>query len=184
MWFRRAADFPAAKSEATYIVDSRQEAPDGPRKLLGEVKIEDGRFTLTTNSRERFDAARASLERVDRVKLISVKARPTPVRTRETAPASVISDEPPTDPQHGPDVVDERLLESARMFLTNHYRQWVDQPNPALRGRTPRQAAKDPRLRAQLAAMVRTMPDPVNLGDDGIRLNAPRRMLLTELGLD
>lgn len=97
---------------------------------------------------------------------------------------------PATSDRDHDDVSDEPIelepedIEAMRDYLTRYYRQWLDQPIPALDDQTPRQAATQPGLRSQLAAMIRAMPDPADMGTTGITLNAPRQTLLSELGLD
>jgi hypothetical protein len=41
--------------------------------------------------------------------------------------------------------------------LHRHFTEWLDQPVPALDGRTPRAAARDPRLRPKLIQLLREM---------------------------
>ena len=41
--------------------------------------------------------------------------------------------------------------------LHRHFTEWLDQPVPALNGRTPRAAARDPRLRPRLIQLLREM---------------------------
>ncbi len=179
VWFRPGTEISTDKVvKGTHMINTHFDTSTGPATLLGHIELHDGRFTLTTNSRERFDTARAALEQVKGVRLISVEAEPiTPSRQEPTTAT-------PMHREDDPIVADKAMLDTARDFLTNHYRQWLDLPIPALRGKTPRQAAKDPKLRRQLAAMIRAIPDPTNLGDNNIRINAPRQMLLAELGLD
>jgi hypothetical protein len=45
----------------------------------------------------------------------------------------------------------------AKQFLERHYREWPDYPLPALKGKTPRQAMKSKRGRAQVDALLRVM---------------------------
>ena len=41
--------------------------------------------------------------------------------------------------------------------MHRHFTEWLDQPVPALEGRTPRAAARDPRLRSKLVQLLREM---------------------------
>jgi hypothetical protein len=180
VWFRRGTEASDRNATGTHIVEARCNTSAGSATLLGQIELHSGRFTLTTNSRERFDTARAALEQVNGVRLTSVEAQPLTNLANATKP----DDDILTQPEDDSFVLDEAMLDAAREYLTNHYRQWLDYPLPALRGKTPRQAAKDPKLRQQLAALIRAMPDPANLSDGSIQINAPRQMLLAELGLD
>jgi hypothetical protein len=187
VWFRPNTPMPADKLQATHLLDTQCHTTAGPVTLLGQIEWRAGRLTLTTNSRERFDAARAMLELIKGVRLISVQAKPIPHPTDDAADLdddAEPDDDAPTQPDDASFVPDEAMLDAARDFLANHYRRWLDLPIPALRNKTPRQAAQDPKLRPQLAAMVRAMPDPTNLSDRNIQITAPRQMLLAQLGLD
>ncbi len=175
VWFRRGTDMVAGDTGGTHRFETHHEAAEGAVTLLGQLELEDGRVTLTTNSRERLDTARALLERVDGIKLQSLEAQSLD-KMAESKATTDIGDSPTT--------LDEDHIDAARDYITHHYRQWLDHPLPALAGKTPRQAAKTPKLRQKLAAMVRAMPDPTNLSDSNIQINAPREMILKELGLD
>ncbi len=174
IWHRNPAAAPTCDHDGTHRFETLQETAAGPRTLLGRVELSGRKATLTTNSRPRFESARAMLEQVKGVKLLSCETE-SPTHPKRAARIEDI------DPNDGPTAADPGEIEAARAFLANYYRQWLDQPVPALGGKTPRQAAKDSRLRPQVAALIRGMPDPAS---PGVTINAPRQMLLAELGLD
>jgi hypothetical protein len=52
-------------------------------------------------------------------------------------------------------------------IMRNHYRAWVDEKLPALRGRTPREAVRDADGREAVAALI------LELERDGARMRPP-----------
>lgn len=144
--------------------------------VIAQLEIKGNRLTLHTNSRERLDLALPTVKSMDGIKLESVQTHP-PGEHSTAGPST-------SDTSAEPIELEPEDVEAMRDYLTRYYRQWLDQPIPALNDQTPRQAATQPKLRTQLAAMIRAMPDPTDLGTTGITLNAPRQMLLSELGLE
>jgi len=175
VWLRPDIEKPADQVRGTHEFELHQEDADRTVVRLAQLEVGDGEITLHTNSRERFEAGRAVLERIPGVVLRSVQTfdRPEAGVTESSAEA-----DEPAEP------LDEQTIEALQAYITQHYRQWLDQPLPALDGRTPRQAATHRKLRPRLAAMVRAMPDPVNPTHADVTIQAPREMLLAELGLD
>ena len=170
VWFRPNTEMkPGA---GTHVFETHHESSNGPVTLLGQIAYEQGRLKLTVNSSERLDALRAMLEQIEGVEFLSVESQPITQPT-ESEPAPDESDDPID--------LNEDEMEAAQAYLNQHYRQWLDMPIPALGDKTPRQAAKSPKLRQKLAVMIRAMPDPTN---DRIQISAPREMMLAELGLD
>jgi hypothetical protein len=67
-----------------------------------------------------------------------------------------------------PEGIPAEVLEDLTLdFQARHYRKWLDEEIPALDGRTPRQAAKDPARRLRLAQLIRDL--------EGMYLAALRR---------
>lgn len=176
VWLRAGRKIPAAKEQDAKLFDTYVEGTGGMATVLAQLEINGNRVTLHTNSRERLDLALATMKSVDAVKLKSVQTH-APGEHSTAGPNA-------SDSSAEPSELEPEDIAATRDFLTRYYRQWLDQPIPALNDQTPRQAATQPKLRTQLAAMIRAMPDPSNLGSTGIKLNAPRQMLLSELGLE
>lgn len=160
--------------------DTVADTDDGPRTLLGRLAFDGDGFTLTTNSAQRHEAARALLEQVNGVALESVEVQdPADMKDRDGAAGG---DDSVGGAEEAP--LDADDVAAARQYLERHYRRWLDVPIPALKDKTPREAAADPKLRPRLAALVRSIPDPVGIEAGGVQIAAPRAMLLAELGLD
>ena len=191
VWFREGVpgSTPVAPSASGNAVPSvGRDQADERATLLGRLKFEESRMVLTVNSRERFDAARTVLERAKGVVFQSLEVQ-SPADIAETN-QNETNENDPIDRFVAPDTIPastdeaEAMAEAARSYIANHYRQWLDHPLPALKGKTPRQAAKDPKLREKLAAMIRAIPEPTDLGDGNIQISVPREQMIVQLGLD
>jgi hypothetical protein len=55
------------------------------------------------------------------------------------------------------DIQPETQEELVGQYYEQHYRKWVDEPLPALRGRTPREAAAQARERPRVVALLKEM---------------------------
>jgi hypothetical protein len=122
--------------------------------LLGTVTIEEGVLRAEVNSAER--AARIQEEITsrlgDRVVLTGTDAM-TAEEMMAQATAAVESDQ---ERDADDDIDDERAAELAAIrteILAKHLDEWVDEPLPALDGKTPRQAAKSALGRERLEAL-------------------------------
>jgi len=55
------------------------------------------------------------------------------------------------------DIPPDVAAEITAQFYDEHYRKWLDMPLPALRGRTPREAASVPTARTKLVSLLKAM---------------------------
>jgi hypothetical protein len=131
-----------------WLAASADEA--GFRRGFGAFVLEKGRVVLETMSRERAERRRTLLE---------AAAGPA-VAYRATSHASVqralerLPDRP-ARPEDG--VPPEAAAEIVQAFYERHYRGWLDEPLPALDGRTPREAAGLKAARPKLIALLKDM---------------------------
>lgn len=176
VWLRAGQNIPAVKEPDTKMFETHAQGPGGMATMLAQLEINGNHLTLHANSRDRLDLALETLMRIEGIKVESIQTHAPGDPARTDSNTSNTSDQPIA--------LEPEEIEAMRDYLTNYYRQWLDQPIPALNNRTPRQAATQPNLRIRLAAMIRAMPDPADMGSAGITLNAPRQMLLSELGLE
>ncbi len=131
-----------------------EEAAEGPRRSYGNIEIRGGKLRLECNSRARLATGRKlvekhggswirhlgdSFESQDALKRKAREGKPRPKTNRGSALP--------------PEVEREVLLK----FKAEHYERWIDQPLPALEGRTPRQASRSPAGRRALEDLLRTM---------------------------
>ncbi len=79
--------------------------------------------------------------------------------TRRFAPPALQNTE---DPAQRLDPADPEIAAALEQFIRDYEQQWLDQPIPALAGRTPRQAAADPTRRGDLIRLLDCFPEHAN----------------------
>ncbi len=145
------------------------------RTVLGTFQRVGDEIVLSVNSRERMERARRWIEEIPGVRFLQQTERPFDPRDL-SIPADdrmVRGTEDPPAPE---------LLAAIRSAVHDHSMRWLDEPVPALAGRTPRAVAVDPEGRERVARMIRSMP-PAG-GPGGISIDPPREEMLRELGLE
>jgi hypothetical protein len=119
--------------------------------VVGRFTVDAGRLRLETNSVERADDLRSRLEQACGALMrhrIREHVDPTSsVRPHDHAP--------PSSPSKEPNANEARV--ALQEFKRAHYEQWLDEPLPALSGRTPRQAVRSKLGREQVDIVLRTM---------------------------
>lgn len=121
--------------------------PDGEQAVIGRVWVEPTELRVETNSVTRADALRTRIEKACG-SWICHRAR------EHTDPQVLLKDrkEPPAPPAPGSPEAD-----AVAEFKKRHYARWIDQPLPALQGRTPRDAARTAAGRAELELLLKQM---------------------------
>ena len=116
----------------------------GHRRLLGDVVCDTGTLTMTTMSRPRAERLHRRLE--------EILGPLTVIREehRDFDPADTL---PRTD-ESNDENRDDDTAEALASWLRDQDRQWLDISVPALDGRTPREAARDRRLRPRLRELL------------------------------
>lgn len=116
--------------------------------IIGIARIEAGHLIVETDSTTRGDALRRRIEATCRRWITFRDREQTDLRTAlATAPEPAIeeADLPP------------ELLAAMREMKAAHYASWVDEPIPALGGRTPLQASRTAAGRAQVELLLRDL---------------------------
>jgi hypothetical protein len=153
---------------------------------LGLLTLEGKSLVLETNSVERAGRGRALLESLAsgalRHRATSHENMRRRLRDAVRARARAGADEaPPPPPDALPPEVNEALMLD---HLARHYRGWLDESIPALDGRTPRQAARDDRLRPRLVDLIHGLE---GMYESALRSGEPAydpSWMWRELGLD
>jgi hypothetical protein len=145
----------------------------GDTVTLGRLQLVGDELVLTVNSAERFAAARRWLEKLPGVAFKTVQTR---------AWDEIEKDRPMDERLSGPEPVEltTEMVAGIQQMIDRQYMNWLDEPLPALGGRTPRQACHTDAGRRQVTDLIRTMPDP--MGNAPIRI--PRQAMLRELNLE
>ncbi|MYN67405.1 MAG: DUF2384 domain-containing protein [Acidobacteria bacterium] len=121
--------------------------PDGEQAVIGHVRVEPTVLRLETNSVTRADALRARIETACGTRIRH--------RAREhTDPQALLKDREERPPPPAPGSPEARAVAE---FKRRHYARWLDQPLPALQGRTPRDAARTAAGRAELELVFKQM---------------------------
>jgi hypothetical protein len=130
------------------------EQTKGPRRSYGHIEVREGKLRLECNSRERLEIGRQLVEKhagrwlghlgdsfqsLDEIKQRALDPNTEP---REPEKSSI------------PPEVEREII--AR-YKAEHYAHWVDEPLPALHGRTPREASRSEAGRRDLEALLRYM---------------------------
>jgi hypothetical protein len=131
-----------------WLAEKADEA--GFRRGFGTFVLDKRRVVLETVSRQRAERGRALLEAV---------AGPA-VAYRATSSESVqraLARRPARRARPEDEVPPEAAAEIVQTFYERHYRAWLDEPLPALDGRTPREAAGLKSSRPKVIALLKDM---------------------------
>ncbi|MGH2742189.1 MAG: hypothetical protein ACRDN8_06830, partial [Thermoleophilaceae bacterium] len=140
------------------------EPPPWPedRVAVGTFELAGRELSFTALSVQRLDAAAALVkERLGRnARLVRREVTPLADELAARRPDARVAQREPA----GPSVPERELRAVVAHAQERQYRQFVDEPNPALDGLTPRQATSDPNYRAELGALVRGIENHVERG--------------------
>ncbi|HVA39013.1 MAG TPA: SEC-C domain-containing protein [Candidatus Dormibacteraeota bacterium] len=126
--------------------------PGDGRRILGSLTLSTRRLTVETMNRARAQLAKDLLERLGGGAL---RHRLTEHTSIEQALA-----EHRKRPQRGRrerEIPPELEQQITADYLTEHYRRWMDEPIPALGGRTPRHAVKLKTLRPKVVTLLKDL---------------------------
>jgi SEC-C motif len=128
----------------------------GKEILLGQIELKEGRLILEANSRERGDQGRSMLESIagNRIRHRMTTHEDMTRTVRDEIRSGRLDKDPRVPPDTPPPEVNEALVLD---HLSKHYREWLDEEIPALDDHTPREAAKDKRLREKLIDLIRDL---------------------------
>jgi hypothetical protein len=132
------------------LYDWWEEAPVY-RRTLGSIRIDAQRLTLETFSAERAVRGRKLIEGAVGD---AVRYRATAYEDVKQAREQRLRRPLPEQPSPVPPHVEAAALQQ---FYERHYRQWLDQSLPALKGKTPRQAARLKTYRPKLIILLKDM---------------------------
>ncbi len=118
--------------------------PDA-RRIYGEVQLHGGRLVLSCHSREWLARGRTLLEENLGTTLQHLADT---VADPELSPAAMPHERPI-------DTEESRRIEQT--LIEHHYEKWLDQPSPALGGKSPREASKEREARDTLLDLLRTI---------------------------
>ncbi|MBI5274290.1 MAG: SEC-C domain-containing protein [Chlamydiales bacterium] len=140
-------------------------------RVLGDMKIEGSKLLITVNSTQRSKKIQQEIEKrlpeaslvkedIETLDLENIKKKKLPALPQPTA----------------------REKEMLRAHIKDYYIQWLDIPLPALKGKTPRQAAKTTEGRERLELLLFDFESNNPQDDDPLRIDI--QSLRHELGLN
>jgi hypothetical protein len=124
---------------------------DWDNTTLGRVLVGDGELRLETNSRERNERLRALVEKTVAGRLSFIETTTKDVMSEVRRPKVV---KPERNEGSIPPEVERAIIGE---FLEKHYASWADDPLPALKGKTPREAVKTTAGRKSVDELLREM---------------------------
>jgi hypothetical protein len=119
------------------------------RTILGTIEIGKDALVLSTNSKERADRGRDLL-------LSRLDGLVGPPLTSHQVPEKMLDEQSDAPPLQS-DLPAEVAEQAMHSFLDSHYRQTLDEPLPYLDGKTPRQAARTKKGRAQVISWLKKL---------------------------
>ncbi len=125
-----------------------EDSPPG-RRSLGTFVLKGERVVFETTSRERAERGRRLIEEAAGE---AVRFRATRYEDVERALEKRRASPEPRPAERVPPEVEARIVGE---FYEQHYRDWLDQPVPALGNRTPRHAARLKTMRPRLIALLK-----------------------------
>ncbi|MFH1999837.1 MAG: SEC-C metal-binding domain-containing protein [Planctomycetota bacterium] len=145
----------------------------GSPVTLGRIEFIGDELVLSANSVERFEEARAWLE-----KLPGIEFRSVTTRRMDEPEENRPMDERIAKPE--PIEVTGEMAAALQEMIDKQSMEWLDTSVPALDGMTPRETCRTPEGRRKVAIMIRTWPDPVA----NAPVRVPREAMLRALGLE
>lgn len=143
-------DGPDADGGSVYSIVEPAERSAIGSTLIATIRVEPGRVVVETNSIARADRVQAQLQ-AHVGAMIEHQARehidPTAGPVLESA-----AGRPAAPPEPSPE-----MSQAVRAYKADHYRDWADQPLPALKGKTARQSVRTKRGRQAVDLLLREM---------------------------
>ena len=124
----------------------------GMPRILGSLTRKPGRLVLDTQSSERAARGRALLEAA-----LGDAVRYRLTTSQDIEPALAEAEDRGPTRRREPEIPAEVEQQIVGEFLERHYRGWVDEPIPALGGRTPRHAARLKTIRPRVIELLKDL---------------------------
>ncbi len=150
--------------------------PVEQRRGIGRVALDGRRLVFEAHSRQRAERGRAMIE--------ALCGGAVTYRATSYEDIAQAAKRQPARAAKAPEVPPEAQAAIIGQFYEQHYRTWLDEPLPALDGRTPRQAAGVEVARLQLISLLKSME---NMADRDRRAGRPAYdfgWMWGELGLE
>lgn len=141
---------------------------DGTQRIRATLVLDADTLRVASNSDKRMDRVLATVAALDPAMSVLEDSRRPLGDTRELAE---LAKQLPATEEREPD--GPEVAAALEEFVRDYETKWLDQPIPALAGRTPRQAADDPTRRSDLIKLLDSFPAAARAGAmDANRLRA------------
>ena len=127
----------------------------GMQRVRAQLELKGEQLHVHANSAARFDRVLGVVGELDPSASVVSQTR-VPAGSLEDI-ARLHTGNPPLEP--GPDLESPEIAAVLEHVTRTHEQAWLDQPIPALSGRTPRECAADPTRRPDLIRLLDSFPD-------------------------
>lgn len=134
---------------------------DGARRVRATLALDGDTLRVGTNSEERMDRVLDILARLDPEMEVLDDSR-SPIR--DVRDAAKLAEQLPTMGEGALDPDDLEVAAMLDQFIRDYETKWLNEPIPALKGYTPRQAADDPTRRGDLIRLLDSFPAEARSG--------------------
>jgi hypothetical protein len=157
----RGAGFKVDRDQVSLVRDSKNQK----NTVIASGSVRDGQLVMQTNSDERADELIALMRQaMPGALLLDRDVREFDEVMAAGGPTSPSSDRAATG------LTDDQQRAVLTQLIAEYEQRWLDEPVPALRGMTPRDAAADPIGRTELLRLLDSFPDT----DDPTAMSARR----------
>ncbi len=153
---------------------------DSAAGILGDIRLTDNEFRITTMGRAKFEFAKELVESYFGDRLEFTNEEITPIESlmdSRTPPGPT----PPGPSEQIPPEVEAQVIQE---LYAKQYKNFLDEPVPMIDNMTPRQAARVPSMRPKLIELIKLHLNSIDTAniDGGIDIDID--WILDELGLD
>lgn len=127
----------------------------GMRRVRARLVLDGTTLRVEANSERRMDRVLDTLARLDpEIDVLDDSRRPM----HDARQAAELANELPITDDDALDPDDPEVAAALEEFIRDYENKWLDEPIPALKGHTPRQAADDPTRRGDLIKLLDSFP--------------------------
>jgi hypothetical protein len=132
--------------QTNFVIEPEQTT----HRSLGDIRVWRDRLELSCLSRERLKAGKALLK-----ESLGRLIRHLGDEHQDIESMLALADAAPSARPREP--ISETQKAVTRQMMMDEYRKWLDEPIPALDGKSPRQAARDPAMRGRLEELLKAV---------------------------
>ncbi len=145
--------------------------------VLGNIELTKNKLIASTNSRERAIILEDKLQ--DELKGM-IKEPTWEIKSAQEMMVKSIKDDKAAEPDLSPEEEAEMLVD----IMEQYFMEWIDTPLKPLNGKTPKQAAKNPKIRDEVIELMKGYENNTKhlLREKGVEIDT--KWMWQELGLE